>query len=140
MFSQMPSIPARYLSEINKASNKSGAPKANTATTNSKPSPSEPTAVPVKKVPDPDNQLYHADPADIVASFVTQFAASKKIIRRLRALPMEEQPTASDAKTKLCLSWHLKGFCYPKCMNVHTHRPLDAAETATFQAFLTAKL
>jgi hypothetical protein len=142
MFSQFPAIPAQYLADINKAAGKTGKARtppsaSSVSATVGAPSVGS-TRTPRVRNDDRANDQVKALPADIIQPWVQAFATSPKSIRTLRALPSDQQPTAADASSKICLSWHLKGLCYSTCMNRGTHRPLDPAETATFQAFCTA--
>ncbi len=141
-YNLFPSIPARYLSEMNAAAGKPTASRTSTLPS-SLPSPSGTAPTPkatrrAAAAADTESTRVVAIASEIVQTWVKSFDASPKNIRALRNLPIEQQPTSSDATTKLCLSWHLKGFCYSRCMNCTTHRPLDAAETATFQSFVTS--
>ena len=134
MFTQFPSIPALYLSDMNKAAGKVPVPRGIASPL----APSDPSK-PSKKATDVDSVMVRAPVTDVVQAWHQAFVISPKTIRVLRALPLDQQPTSTDANIKICLSYHLKGFCYTKCMNCSTHRSLDATETTTFQAFVSSK-
>lgn len=135
-FHVIPTLPARYISEVNKANSRIALPKATPSSTPSSTTTGAPAPRASRKTTESESVRVNAAAVDVNQAWVSAFEASPKNIRALRNLPIEQQPTSADAAIKLCLSWHLKGFCYSKCMNCTTHRPLDATETATFQSFV----
>lgn len=138
MFHQIPTIPARYMSDMNKAAGKVAPPKAAPVPPGGVTPPTQTRRTGTPKAAEGDSTIVRAVPSDVVTSWTKAFDASPKNIRVLRNLPIDQQPTSTDPNVKICLSWHLKGFCYTKCMNCSTHRPLDATETAAFYAFTAA--
>jgi hypothetical protein len=142
MFNQFPAIPVQYLADVNQAAGRLPVARARAP-------PAIPiittTVPPVARAPkvrtnEPANDQVKALPADVVQAWVQAFSLSAKSIRMLRALPSDQQPTATNGSSKICLSWHLKGLCYANCMNRGTHRPLDTTEAGIFQTFCSAVL
>jgi hypothetical protein len=120
MFNQFPNIPARYIADIKKAAGKGtnspAPPHSSSGEPKTKSTPST-TRAP-KGGMDPDSVQVRANPSDVVTAWTQAFAASPKTIRILRTIPYDQQPVSTDPATKICISWHGKGSCYSKCMNL----------------------
>lgn len=142
LFHQFPTIPARYFSDMHSAAGKTKEPKtAPTPRAASTPAAAS-TAAPAPRARNTDREsaFLRSPPEDIVPGYLQAFVTGGKTIKVLRALPLETQPATSDKNSKICLSWHYKGFCYAGCMNKASHRSLDTAEATSFQAFTSAHL
>jgi hypothetical protein len=72
-------------------------------------------------------------------AWAERLTATKKSLASLRQAG-GKPPKSTDGSSHLCLSWHMKGFCMDNCGSITTHRPLDASERASIQAYVDKHL
>ena len=98
------------------------------------PRPPAPPAAP--PVVDPPSRRVN-NPARIPAMVV---AMQDRVFRLRDLLTDGVQAPATDGGGTICLSFHLKFYCYSDCNRCSTHRALTAAETTRLAAFVAAEI
>jgi hypothetical protein len=129
-FGIMPSLPAQYYGELGQV-------------TNAAPTTANPPVAPAAQSDTSERRAgvsVIASDSEIVPAWHTRMTESGKTIQVLKALGVQARPSSGDRKSKLCLSFHLRGSCFDNCGNKVTHRKLSVGGTKAMDTFVEKHL
>lgn len=133
-FRNMPSLPSKYYKDVSRDQQAEAAVAAGLA------GPKDGNAAPPAAEKPRVGTNVFATESQATPEWQQRLVDSGKSVQLLKTVGAKALPSSGDRKSKLCLSFHLRGSCFDNCRNKATHRKLTAGEKKDMEVFLAEHL